>query len=86
MAGFYNYYLNMIRDNDRTLQSVLDTLSALDLWKYDHGHAVPPITASWRVSHGGLRGKGPLPSSRRHTCRWWWSCIPNIPAVAPAKL
>ncbi len=57
---YYNYYLNLIRDNDRNLQAVLDTLSALDLWKStvvfrtaDHGEL--------GGSHGGLRGKGPLP-------------------------
>jgi arylsulfatase A-like enzyme len=57
---YYNLYLNMIRDSDRTLQGVLDTISALDLW---------PSTAVLRTadhgelggSHGGLRGKGPLP-------------------------
>jgi arylsulfatase A-like enzyme len=57
---YYNLYLNMVRDSDRTLQGVLDTISALDLW---------PSTAVLRTadhgelggSHGGLRGKGPLP-------------------------
>jgi len=57
---YYNFYLNLIRDNDRTLQGVLDTISALDLW---------PSTAVVRTadhgelggSHGGLRGKGPFP-------------------------
>jgi arylsulfatase A-like enzyme len=57
---YYNYYLNLIRDNDRNLQAVVDTLSALDLWDStvvlrtaDHGEL--------GGSHGGLRGKGPLP-------------------------
>ncbi|MBG6166490.1 arylsulfatase [Labrenzia sp. EL_195] len=57
---YYNFYLNLIRDNDRNLQSVLDTISALDLWEStvvmrtaDHGEL--------GGSHGGLRGKGPLP-------------------------
>jgi arylsulfatase A-like enzyme len=57
---YYNYYLNLIRDNDRNLQAVIDTLSALDLWDStvvfrtaDHGEL--------GGSHGGLRGKGPLP-------------------------
>lgn len=57
---YYNLYLNMVRDNDRTLQGVLDTISALDLWSStavvrtaDHGEL--------GGSHGGLRGKGPLP-------------------------
>lgn len=57
---YYNFYLNLIRDNDRNLQSLLDTMSALDLWEStvvmrtaDHGEL--------GGSHGGLRGKGPLP-------------------------
>jgi arylsulfatase A-like enzyme len=57
---FYNYYLNLLRDNDRMMQTVLDTLTDLDLWKNtivvqtaDHGELVG--------SHGGLRGKGPFP-------------------------
>jgi arylsulfatase len=57
---YYNLYLNMVLDNDRTLQGLLDTISALDLWSTtavvrtaDHGEL--------GGSHGGLRGKGPLP-------------------------
>lgn len=57
---YYNYYLNLIRDNDRNLKSVMDALTALDLWDStvvfrtaDHGEL--------GGSHGGLRGKGPLP-------------------------
>jgi arylsulfatase A-like enzyme len=57
---YYNYYLNLIRDNDRNLQAVIDALSALGLWDStvvfrtaDHGEL--------GGSHGGLRGKGPLP-------------------------
>jgi arylsulfatase A-like enzyme len=57
---YYNYYLNLIRDNDDNLQGVVDALSALDLWDStvvfrtaDHGEL--------GGSHGGLRGKGPLP-------------------------
>jgi len=57
---YYNYYLNLIRDNDRNLQGVIDALTALDLWDTtvvfrtaDHGEL--------GGSHGGLRGKGPLP-------------------------
>ena len=56
---FYNYYLNMIRDNDATLQTIIDTLDQEDLWKNtiviftaDHGEM--------GGSHGGLRGKGPF--------------------------
>jgi arylsulfatase A-like enzyme len=57
---YYNYYLNLIRDNDRNMQGVIDALTALDLWDStvvfrtaDHGEL--------GGSHGGLRGKGPLP-------------------------
>jgi len=57
---FYNYYLNLLRDNDRMMQTVLDTLTDLDLWKNtivvqtaDHGELAG--------SHGGQRGKGPFP-------------------------
>src|SRR5262249_31500494 len=57
---YYNLYLNYVRDNDRTLQGLLDAVSALDLWSTtavvrtaDHGEL--------GGSHGGLRGKGPLP-------------------------
>jgi arylsulfatase len=57
---YYNYYLNLLRDNDRMMQTVLDTLTDLDLWEStivvqtaDHGEM--------GGSHGGLRGKGPFP-------------------------
>ncbi len=57
---YYNFYLNLIRDNDRTLQGLLDAIGALNLWDStvvlrtaDHGEL--------GGSHGGLRGKGPLP-------------------------
>jgi arylsulfatase len=57
---YYNFYLNLIRDNDSTLQIVLDAISELNLWSStavvrtaDHGEL--------GGSHGGLRGKGPLP-------------------------
>jgi arylsulfatase len=56
---FYNYYLNCIRDNDRSLQLVVDALDELDLWKdtavvftADHGEMAG--------AHGGLKGKGPF--------------------------
>jgi arylsulfatase len=57
---YYNLYLNLIRDNDRTLQGVLDAISALDLW---HSTAVVRTADHGELggSHGGLRGKGPLP-------------------------
>ncbi|REK12981.1 MAG: hypothetical protein DWQ37_10160 [Planctomycetota bacterium] len=57
---FYNYYLNLIRDNDDTLATLWATLGELDLWENtiviqtaDHGELAG--------SHGGLRGKGPFP-------------------------
>jgi arylsulfatase A-like enzyme len=57
---FYNYYLNLIRDSDRNLQMLFDTMDELELWKNtvvistaDHGELAG--------SHGGLRGKGPFP-------------------------
>ncbi len=57
---FYNYYLNLLRDNDRNMGIVVDTVSELDLWDStvvvrtaDHGEL--------GGSHGGLRGKGPFP-------------------------
>jgi arylsulfatase len=57
---FYNYYLNLLHDNDRMMQTVLDTLTELNLWEStvvvqtaDHGELAG--------SHGGLRGKGPFP-------------------------
>lgn len=56
---FNNYYLNMIRDNDRTLQQLLDVLQETDLWK----NTVVILTADHGEmggSHGGLRGKGPF--------------------------
>lgn len=59
-TDYYNYYLNLIQDNDRTLQGLLDSLSDLGLWNStavlrtaDHGEL--------GGAHGGLRGKGPLP-------------------------
>jgi len=58
--SYYNYYLNLIHDNDRNIRGVMDALSALHLWQStvvfrtaDHGEL--------GGSHGGLRGKGPLP-------------------------
>ena len=57
---FYNYYLNLLRDNDQNLGVVVDAVTELDLWDNtvvvrtaDHGELAG--------SHGGLRGKGPFP-------------------------
>lgn len=56
---FNNYYLNMIRDNDRTIQQLLDVLQETDLWK----NTIVILTADHGEmggAHGGLRGKGPF--------------------------
>lgn len=57
---YYNYYLNLIADNDRNMSAVIDVVNNLGLWDNtvifqtaDHGEL--------GGSHGGLRGKGPLP-------------------------
>jgi len=57
--NFYNYYLNLIKDNDSDLQHVVDTMDELGSWKdtiviftADHGEM--------GGSHGGQRGKGPF--------------------------
>lgn len=57
---YYNYYLNLIADNDRNMRAVVDAVDNLGLWDNtvifqtaDHGEL--------GGSHGGLRGKGPLP-------------------------
>jgi len=56
---FYNYYLNTIRDEDRSLQQIVDVLDDMDLWRdtvvvftADHGEM--------GGAHGGLKGKGPF--------------------------
>jgi arylsulfatase A-like enzyme len=56
---FYNYYLNTIRDNDRSLQQIVDAMGDMDLWRdtvviftSDHGEM--------GGAHGGLKGKGPF--------------------------
>jgi arylsulfatase len=56
---FYNYYLNCLRDNDRSLQLVVEAMDEMDMWKdtavvftADHGEMAG--------AHGGLKGKGPF--------------------------
>jgi arylsulfatase len=56
---FYNYYLNSIRDEDHSLQQIVDVLNEMDLWQdtvvvftADHGEM--------GGAHGGLKGKGPF--------------------------
>ncbi|MEO8401771.1 MAG: sulfatase-like hydrolase/transferase [Gammaproteobacteria bacterium] len=56
---YYNYYLNLLQDNDRNLHLVIDTLNQMKLWQNtvviltsDHGEM--------GGAHGGLRGKGPM--------------------------
>jgi len=56
---FNNYYLNAIRDSDRTLQQIVDVLDEQDLWK----NTIVILTADHGEmggAHGGLRGKGPM--------------------------
>ncbi len=56
---YENYYLNLLRENDRCIGQVLDALDDLNLWENtivvftsDHGELCG--------SHGGLRNKGPV--------------------------
>jgi arylsulfatase len=56
---FYNYYLNCIRDEDRSIQQIVDTMNEMDLWRdtvvvytADHGEM--------GGAHGGEKGKGPF--------------------------
>jgi arylsulfatase A-like enzyme len=56
---FYNYYLNSIREDDRSLQQIVDVINDMDLWRdtvvvftADHGEMAG--------AHGGLKGKGPF--------------------------
>jgi arylsulfatase A-like enzyme len=56
---FYNYYLNAIQDNERSVKQVVDVFDEMDLWRdtvivftADHGEM--------GGSHGGLKGKGPF--------------------------
>jgi arylsulfatase A-like enzyme len=56
---YYNYYLNALRDNDHSLQHVVDTINEMNLW----GNTVIILTADHGEmggAHGGLRGKGPM--------------------------
>jgi arylsulfatase A-like enzyme len=56
---YSNYYLNLIRDNDQSLQQVIDAMNQMDLWK----NTVVILTADHGEmggAHGGLRGKGPM--------------------------
>jgi arylsulfatase A-like enzyme len=56
---FYNYYLNTIADNERSVKQIADVFDEMDLWRdtvviftADHGEM--------GGSHGGLKGKGPF--------------------------
>jgi arylsulfatase A-like enzyme len=56
---FYNYYLNSIREDDSSLQQIVDVINDMDLWRdtvvvftADHGEMAG--------AHGGLKGKGPF--------------------------
>lgn len=56
--AYCNYYLNCLRDSDRTLQQIWDAVDDMDLWK----DTVVVLTADHGDMAGthGLRGKGPL--------------------------
>jgi arylsulfatase A-like enzyme len=56
--AYCNYYLNCLRDSDRTLQQVWDALDDMDLWK----DTIVVLTADHGDMAGthGLRGKGAL--------------------------
>jgi arylsulfatase len=50
---FYNYYLNTIRDSDRSIQHIVDVLNEMDLWRdtvvlftADHGEMGAPTAVS----------------------------------------
>jgi len=56
---YENFYLNLLRENDRCIEQVLDALDDLNLWENtvviftsDHGELCG--------AHGGLRNKGPV--------------------------
>ncbi len=56
---FNDYYLNMIRDTDASMQLLLDALDELSLWS----NTVVIFTADHGEmdgDHGGIRGKGPF--------------------------
>jgi arylsulfatase len=56
---FYDYYLNMIRDNDAKLGELVAALDEMDLWR-DTIVIVTADHGEMGGSHGGLRGKGPF--------------------------
>ena len=43
---FYNYYLNDIQDVDRRIQSIVDVLNEMDLWRT---LSSLPTTAKWEA-------------------------------------
>jgi arylsulfatase A-like enzyme len=56
---FYNYYLNTIREVDRSLQQIVDAMDEMDLWR----NTVVVFTADHGEmggAHGGIKGKGPF--------------------------
>src|SRR5262249_59312037 len=56
---FYNYYLNLVRDNDRGLRLLVDAMDELDLWK----NTIVVVTADhgeMAGSHWGFRRQGPF--------------------------
>jgi arylsulfatase A-like enzyme len=56
---YYNYYINTIRDVDRSVQHIVDVMNDMDLWRdtvvvftADHGEMAG--------AHRGQKGKGPF--------------------------
>jgi arylsulfatase len=56
---YYNYYLNCVRDEDRSIQQIVDAVNEMNLWRdtvivytADHGEMAG--------AHGGQKGKGPF--------------------------
>jgi uncharacterized protein (TIGR03000 family) len=77
---FYNYYLNCIRDNDRSLQLIVDAMDDMDLWKdtaivftADHGEMGGRTAASRARGRSATR---PTPTYRSSS---------PIPTPSPAR-
>jgi arylsulfatase len=56
---YYNYYLNSIRDVDRSVQQIVDAFNDMDLWR-DTALVITSDHGEMAGAHGGIKGKGPL--------------------------
>jgi arylsulfatase len=86
---FYNYYLNCIRDNDRSLQLVVEALDELDLWKdtavvftADHGEMAERTAASRARGRSAMRPTPTCPSSSRTPTPSPARAAPRSPATS----